>query len=231
LIGINYYGTPYELAGCINDVNNIEEKYRTLGFTEVVKRVERTGNEPNIKETLQDLENFIKQSKPGDLLAFHYSGHGTWTTDKNKDEKDGRDEMICLLDGNVSDDTLNKIMVQSLPDGVKLRCVFDSCHSGSVMDLPYRYKEGWVGYNVENTKTYPKKDIIMISGCRDDQTSADAWIEAHKQNEGAVTWAWLKSLEWMEKNFPKATWKGLNKVMGTCMAGMVGRNGFVISTS
>lgn len=208
LIGLNYYGTPYELSGCINDVENIEKRYVALGFTEIVRRIEKTGKEPTVKETLTDLKTFIKTSKSGDLLAFHYSGHGTWEVDKSKDEKDGRDEMICLLDGNVSDDTLNKIMVQNLPSGVKLRCLFDSCHSGTVMDLPYLYKDGAMGYQIENSKLN-STDVVMISGCRDSQTSADAWIEENRETEGAMTWSWLKTLEWMGQYHPNATWKDI----------------------
>lgn len=210
LIGLNYYNTNYELKGCINDVINIEEKYKTLGFTEFVRRIERSGCEPTISETLKDLEKFITSSKPGDLLAFHYSGHGSWEMDKNGDEKDKRDEKICLLDGWVHDDVLYQIMVKNLPIGVKLRCLFDCCNSGTIIDLPYRYQESWAGYTIENVAVGSAgKDVIMISGCRDDQTSADAWIPENKKSEGAMTWAWLKTLQWMDKNMHKATWKDI----------------------
>lgn len=33
----------------------------------------------------------------------------------------------------------NEICVQPLPDGCRLTAIFDSCHSGTVMDLPYVY--------------------------------------------------------------------------------------------
>lgn len=38
------------------------------------------------------------------------------------------------------DDDLNNWLVNPLPQGVILHCVIDACHSGSVMDLPYRAK-------------------------------------------------------------------------------------------
>lgn len=34
---------------------------------------------------------------------------------------------------------MHRIMVQSLPPGVRLTAIFDSCHSGSALDLPYVY--------------------------------------------------------------------------------------------
>lgn len=219
LIGLNYYNTNYELKGCINDVTNIEEKYKSLGFTEFVRRIERSGSEPTVTETLKDLEMFIKSSKTGDLLAFHYSGHGSSEPDKSGDEKDKRDEKICLLDGWVLDDVLYKIMIQNLPIGVKLRCLFDCCNSGTIIDLPYRYQESWSGYTIENTALGSAgKDVIMISGCRDDQTSADAWIPENKKSEGAMTWAWLKTLGWMDKHMPTATWKDVVSKMRFTLA-------------
>lgn len=34
---------------------------------------------------------------------------------------------------------MHRIMVQSLQPGVRLTAIFDSCHSGSALDLPYIY--------------------------------------------------------------------------------------------
>lgn len=207
IIALNYFGSQYQLYGCINDAIEIEAKYRRLGFTEFVKRIEKTGCEPRVKETLADLEKFITESKEGDILAFHYSGHGSQTRDVSGDEKDGVDEVICLLDGHILDDKLNDIMVKKLPRGVKLRCLFDCCHSGSCMDLSFRMNESGNGLEVENSYPQEDKNVIMISGCRDNQTSADAWIAEARMSQGAMTWSWLKALQWMDTYLPNATWK------------------------
>jgi hypothetical protein len=112
---------------------------------------------------------------------------------------------------------LHKILVKTLPPGVRLTVIFDSCHSGTAMDLPYVYNErgcieapGMVstlsykkgkkmkkmkmkkmkegkkgkkkdkkGHGAADMSGVPLKagtsmaDVIMFSGCRDDQTSAD----------------------------------------------------------
>ena len=34
LIGINYFGTPSELKGCINDANNVKKLIVSMGFPE-----------------------------------------------------------------------------------------------------------------------------------------------------------------------------------------------------
>jgi metacaspase-1 len=37
--------------------------------------------------------------------------------------------------GEIIDDELHELIVRPLPAGVRLTAVFDSCHSGSVMDV------------------------------------------------------------------------------------------------
>ncbi len=70
-------------------------------------------------------------------------GHGGQTADTNGDEEDGSDEVIYPVDfrqvGHIVDDQMHQIMVSPLPAGVRLTAIFDSCHSGSVLDLPYLY--------------------------------------------------------------------------------------------
>ncbi|RKP22239.1 peptidase C14, caspase domain-containing protein [Syncephalis pseudoplumigaleata] len=162
------------------------------------------------------------------------------------DEKDGQDETIVPLDyekaGMIVDDDLHELLVRPLKPGVRLTAVFDCCHSGTVLDLPFTYKctgeievitdnhhkevamsllhaglslrqgdvgttiaqlmEGYrllkkPGDNAEAQKRSEKMrrsdaDVIQFSGCRDDQTSADATIE--NQATGAMSHALIKVL-------------------------------------
>ena len=41
--------------------------------------------------------------------------------------------------GYIVDDEMHRIMVQPLEAGVRLTAIFDSCHSGTALDLPYIY--------------------------------------------------------------------------------------------
>lgn len=41
--------------------------------------------------------------------------------------------------GHIVDDEMHRIMVKPLQPGVRLTAIFDSCHSGSALDLPYIY--------------------------------------------------------------------------------------------
>jgi hypothetical protein len=70
-------------------------------------------------------------------------GHGGQTKDLDGDEEDGYDEVIYPVDfrqvGHIVDDEMHRIMVMPLQPGVRLTAIFDSCHSGTALDLPYIY--------------------------------------------------------------------------------------------
>ncbi|KAG4093346.1 caspase domain-containing protein [Neocallimastix lanati (nom. inval.)] len=151
LIGINYIGQMYQLKGCINDVKSIKQLIvNKFGFSEAPdKMVILTDDQkdPLMRPTRVNIINAMKWlvsgCKPGDSLFFHFSGHGSQKKDLDGDEVDGYDETILPVDykknGQIVDDEMNAIMVRPLPEGVRLTAIFDSCHSGTALDLPYIY--------------------------------------------------------------------------------------------
>jgi len=56
-----------------------------------------------------------------------------------------------------------------------LNALFDACHSGSIMDLPFILdKSKWVRENDSDVKIgYVSGSAFMVSGCLDKQTSGD----------------------------------------------------------
>jgi hypothetical protein len=88
----------------------------------------------------------------------------------------------------ILDDELKALIQNFLPANVTLFALFDSCFSGTVLDLKYNYFP-----TVLNTKdSETKSNVIMISGCTDKQTSADAFI--NKKWAGAMTTSFLQSV-------------------------------------
>ena len=71
------------------------------------------------------------------------TGHGGQMKDRDGDEADGYDETIYPLDykqaGQITDDEIHDRLVRPLPRSCRLTGIFDSCHSGSALDLPYTY--------------------------------------------------------------------------------------------
>ena len=212
LIGINYTGTQNELYGCINDVNCIKERICKQGFTENNINIitDLTSKKATRANILTEFKNLLVNSRAGDFLFFTYSGHGSYTLDRNGDEKDGYDEMIvsCDLQG-ILDDEFKSLIQTNLKTDVTLFAMFDSCFSGSVLDLKYQYLDS-LNYEkyTENSKVLETNgNVFMISGCTDEQTSADAFING-KAN-GAMTWSLLEGL----KQNSMCTWRELIKVM------------------
>lgn len=243
LIGINYFGSDCELRGCHNDVDTMKNFLCQHGYTEFTVLRDTQGDTkfllpdcPTKNNILSELNKAILKTVEGDYLFIHYSGHGSYLNDQNNDEKDGQDECICPVDYNSSvnlytstsdlnedsgfirDDTLNDILVKGLAKGAKLRVCFDSCHSGSCLDLPCRWVKSKTteSFYKENS-TIINKDIIFISGCVDTSTSADAFING--KSSGAMTWALSTSLCVLflsaQNNTLLSTWKDLIKMMRT----------------
>lgn len=197
---------------------------------------------PTRENMIRAMGWLVSNAQPNDALFLHYSGHGGQVEDLDGDEDDGYDECIYPVDhseaGPIIDDEIHFRVVKPLVQGVRLTAIFDSCHSATVMDLPYVYstkgvlkepnlaKEAASGLfdafrayssgdlagaagsvfglaktafrgddayeKTKDTRTSPA-DVIMWSGSKDDQTSADATINA--QATGAMSWAFISAIK------------------------------------
>ena len=206
LIGCNYNNSAYQLNGCINDVNNIKSMIKNIGFNNINVLTDETDTPPNKINILTELTNLLSNSNSNDLLFFSYSGHGSQVVDRNGDETDGRDEVMVPLDFNViTDDELKTVIQTYLKPNVTLFALFDCCNSGTVLDLKYQYLDSlnYDNYTENNKATDTIGNVIMISGCTDNQTSADAFI--NNTSQGAMTWAFIESIN----SNPKLSWREL----------------------
>lgn len=215
LIGINYFESPYELHGCITDIENMKnvliKHYQFREEDIVVLRDDEHADELPTRDTiLFHIDDLMDETAAGDTLFFHYSGHGVQLPDYNRDEASGMDDAIVPADyetrGYITDDTIYDRLISKVKKGVKLTAFFDCCHSGSICDLRFNYKyvsatsanddvsqwgndfKSWQ----ENRRTI-QGDIVMYSGCYDEQTSADANINMIAQ--GAFTFVMLEILK------------------------------------
>jgi hypothetical protein len=194
LIGINYLNTQNELRGCINDVDNMNNLLKKYNFQSTSIMTDNTVKKPTKDNILNEFQNMLINSKSGDIMFLFYSGHGSYTIDINSNEKTGYDQMILPIDLKpIVDDELKNIINKYLKKDVLLIALFDSCFSGSVLDLQYEWMDS-LDFDklTENTKENETNgNVIMISGCSDIQTSADTII--NNVNQGAMTWSFLQS--------------------------------------
>jgi hypothetical protein len=208
LIGINYTATPsVRLNGCINDIVNVRntliDAYGYADSNISLLRDDDSARQPTKINILNALTNIVRVSAPGDTLWIHYSGHGTQIRSITGDEFDGLTECIVPSDfsrsGFIDDNAIFNIIAQSK---CQLILCFDSCHSGTVCDLQYstNYSNGSLSYITNNSKKVANPNIIMLSGCRDAQTSADAYNNYSKQGVGAFTITLLETLRSNDHN-------------------------------
>ncbi|CAK4497194.1 unnamed protein product [Aphanomyces euteiches] len=266
-IGINYFGTEAELRGCIKDVENLMRfVQKECGFpANNMRRLtdDRQGRDrPTRANILAGMRWLVENARPGMLSPLGMPHNRL--QDEDGDEADGEDETICPVDydeaGMITDDEMHAIMCASLPAGVKLTAIFDCCHSGSVLDLPFMYtidgnldiheenrvalaarqflkagtnaslntvndlaavgldflkgdskraKEGFqsgmkaMSSSDENGQGPVAKDrvkdrttradVILLSGCKDTQTSADAVIDGTAT--GAMSYAFISTMK------------------------------------
>eukprot|EP00744_Colponema_vietnamica_P002726 GILI01004243.1.p1 GENE.GILI01004243.1~~GILI01004243.1.p1 ORF type:complete len:491 (+),score=94.15 GILI01004243.1:45-1517(+) len=187
-IGINYRGTKNQLGGCINDVTMLLGTLNSIHFP--LQEACILVDDPNFRgcsgaptrdNIITHMQWLVHDARPGDVFFFHYSGHGSQTEDRSGDEEDGMDETLVPLDyqqaGCIIDDDIYSILIARLPPGARLTAVIDCCHSGSIMDLQYEYAGFGNGqFKMMNRPTHPPHhapDVVLLSGCADNQTSAD----------------------------------------------------------
>lgn len=221
LIGINYRGTIAELKGCINDVHHVRDFLLAHGYVaeNITIITEDTPVKPTRRNIIDALHNLLATN--AEHLFFHYSGHGSWVKDTNGDESDRRDECLVPLDykqaGMISDDQLSGLFTFMNPKS-KMIAILDCCHSGTALDLCYTLTNVRRMIRV-GRKRIPRNEmimqkqgkykdtpgqVVMVSGCLDVQTAADAFI--NREAQGALTACLLECLGQPEQN---KTWLNL----------------------
>jgi hypothetical protein len=139
LVGVNVYPAPItSLKGCVNDVQQMKavlEGYYGFEPQEIRLLVDEAATGEAI---LTGLDWLVAGVQAGDVLVFHYSGHGSHVADDGGDEFDCRDEILLPHDHDwenpLRDDHL-KAKFDAVPAGANLTFISDSCHSGSVNRL------------------------------------------------------------------------------------------------
>lgn len=208
LVGINYVGTSNELFGCVNDVNNVKERLSTKQFSKITTLTDAQATKAAI---LQEFKQMMINAVSGDVLFFMYSGHGSYMADQNGDETTGYDQLIIPVDLNpIRDDDLKTLIQMYLKPNVTLFAMFDSCFSGTVLDLRYQFFDSlnYDKYTENNKELETPGHVFMISGCSDVQTSADAFIDG--KSSGAMTWSLLSTLK---STTGSLTWRELIRLM------------------
>lgn len=203
LIGINYQGQRYELRGCNNDIRNIlpclinQWGYDPADIVQLID--DGCSLLPTRRNILLEMHRLAFYARAGDSMFFYFAGHGGQIRDLDGDEVDGYDEFICPVDyqrsGVISDDEIHEILVKPLAAGSRLTALFDSCHSGTVLDLPYLYDSEQSKFIDGVTpdariRRYSQAQVFCFSGCGDSEES-ESVVMPGQSIGGLMTFAFI----------------------------------------
>ncbi|KAL4421583.1 hypothetical protein ABPG75_010874 [Micractinium tetrahymenae] len=95
---------------------------------------------PTRRNILKGFDWLMSDLRSGDSLFLYFSGHGDTQDDPTGKERQGN-QTICPCDYEwarvITDTEIHDILVRPLPPNTTLHALIDSCHSGTVMNLPY----------------------------------------------------------------------------------------------
>lgn len=219
-----------DLNGCINDVMNMRDLLISqYGFESDNIRILTNGRATKAN-ILARLEWLIDSNKGDELVFHYSGHGSQVRDRNGDELEDYMDEILIPYDHNwddpLLDDTLAEIF-QKQPQGTNLTMVADCCHSGTItrnspkppssksektkkkskprflkppIDIHSRSMDRELSLRKIGAKPKGTQRHILISGCKDNQYSADAYIGLKWQ--GAFTYALTTTL----KENPNISW-------------------------
>lgn len=195
----HYGGWSGDLCACEFDANDMAAIAQSQGFrvsTLLTQAATRQAVLDSLRQAAQTLQS-------GDILMLSYSGHGGQLPDLNSDEADALDETWCLFDGELVDDELYEAFGQfvagvrilvfsdSCHSGTVTRDVYyANLRRATDQTIVYRClpRELVMRVYQANKEFYDpilkrraiaerldalQSSVLLISGCQDNQYSAD----------------------------------------------------------
>mmetsp|Transcript_5432 Transcript_5432/g.13404 ORF Transcript_5432/g.13404 Transcript_5432/m.13404 type:complete len:314 (-) Transcript_5432:705-1646(-) len=146
LIGINY--TCHEqgqLSGCHNDVQNIREyimdvcNVKAENITVLMDDGKSTS--PTRANIMEALDNLCEKCYPGDAAFVYFAGHGSRLEDEPGEDDSEIHSALVPVDFDQAEHIIGyelfERLVCRMRDSTSLSCLFDPCHGGFVVHLPY----------------------------------------------------------------------------------------------
>lgn len=235
VVSISYKGTTYSLHGTIPDGKLMIETLKTRDFKEKDKEIlfmhdefekedPRFPTDSNILRAMEWLlsdhtvEDFMKSEivnfgkkrmRAGTLALFYYSGHGMQVPDKDGDEEDGKDEVLCTLTpegiasmNGITDDKISQVFNAKCRKDCQILAITDCCHSGTVFDLKYVLK-GQGSFKINKGYKDSPGNIMHVGACYDRQSAYEGYVAGASRNHGYLTFAFSEIFQKNKnKNLP-----------------------------
>ncbi len=231
LVGINEYAPGSivpTLRGCANDVTAMHESLRRLtgagaeNFLVLVnEQATRDAIVAGWRKHLRD------RVQPGDVVYFHYSGHGSRARSDDPDAETGFTESLVAYDSRLKGkfDLLDKELALLIAEveqaGAQVILFLDCCHSGGatraeavaavrrcLVDDRIRPAESLLVAGARAKTRSPSgwalgEGYLVCAACRADELANEYYAAELGQWRGAATYFFLQMLH---ANRPETTW-------------------------
>ncbi|HEX8146964.1 MAG TPA: caspase family protein [Pyrinomonadaceae bacterium] len=135
-VGLNRVADSFRadpLRGCLKDAGAMSEIAALRHFA---VRPPLLDGEATFDKVVNEIRAAAAGLEAGDIFLFTFAGHGTRVEDGELEELDGKDEAFVLFDHLLLDDVLRRGLWPLFAPGVRVLVVADSCHSGTVTQVP-----------------------------------------------------------------------------------------------
>ena len=167
LVGLTYKNTPYALEGPIRDLYRIRA---TLVDYEVTLITDALGSKVNI------LKCFLELVQKKGTLFFYFSGHG----------QEEPEAVVCNNRETITHTEFREMLARLDPDA-NLVAVIDTCFSGNLFDLTYRWANEWIEQGP------PAGHVSLISSSLKSEPSLEYLTRNNAY--GAFTQAYLHAIQ------------------------------------
>jgi len=218
LIGINDYISQPKLSGCVNDIEDAADYLvdrQKFAMSDIRLLADTRATADAIRERMEWLVNGVRA---GDTVYLHYSGHGTlFPVRDDAGNVTAVHGAICPVDFDWTEphaifETELREFINRTPKEAEFIFVSDSCHSGNLtrelrpgrpapkfkprglnppLDIKWRLRTA-EKLGIVPTTLEAHDNCGFISGCKEEQTSADA--EFNGRSNGALTYFLLQNL-------------------------------------
>lgn len=190
LVGINNYKDA-PLQGCLTDVELQKQLLiHRFGFNpqDILTLTDEQATRQGMLTAFE--EHLIKQAKPGDVVVYHFSGHGSQIADPDCDFSDCLNSTFVPIDsvlptafpasGGAVPDIMGHtlFLLMSALNTENLTVVLDSCHSGGGTRGNFRVRSRNGGSQlqpVDAEKAYQQKWLAKLN------LSPDAFKQSRRQ--------------------------------------------------
>jgi len=170
IVALDYPYVPDAQLTCHRDAKTMYRIAGRCGVEDITVLTDRDGvgsaNFPTKSVVRSYIKRVAKRCEPGDWFVWFWAGHGINVPDRNGDEKSGLDQAFVTPDakGRLTmpavfvDDDFAQCLDTCVPAGVRILCINDCCHSGTICDIDsYLYTH----------------EIYQISASQDEEEAED----------------------------------------------------------